>query len=97
MALAVPDGLRSGAFSGMFTVPEQPPNAYSTVTAVIRRSADTVKVIGRPCDVVPAQAPLKSIGVGRAGGAHAHQIRIASPAASCHSNRVNGRSPLIGV
>ena len=96
-ALAVPLVFNSGASPGMFTVPKQVPNAYSIVTLVRRRSGVTVKAIARPCDVVPAHVPLKSSGVGRGGGAQAHQIRIAMPAANCHSSRVNGRNPRIGV
>lgn len=91
-ALAVPVVLRSEALTGMGSVPEQPANAKSTVTAVMRRSDDTVNPMGRPWDVVPAHVPLKSSGgVGRTGGAHAHHSRIAIPAANCHSSLVRRR------
>ena len=96
MALAVPLGFVSGTLADVFTPPVQVANAYSSETVVIRRSDDTVNAIGLPCEVVPVQFPLKSSGLGRAG-VHAHQIRIARPAASCHSARVNGRQDRIPV
>jgi hypothetical protein len=89
-AVAAPLGFRSTALAGIGRVPAQPANVNSIVTPVTRRSPETVNVIRRSCDVVPAHSPLKSIGVGR-GGEHAHQIRIAAPAANCHSYLVNGR------
>ena len=54
-------------------------------------SDETVNVIGRPCDVLPLQAPLKSSGVGR-DGAQAQPSRIAIPPTNCHSVFVSDRT-----